>query len=74
MVIETKLLNFNKNLPPPKKKKKTGPTITREDSLEHPAASKRRALHAPVPRILSGPFIIRVPFFLLFGFNKGIRK
>ena len=25
-------------------------------------------------RILSGPFIIRVPFFLLFGFNKGIRK
>ena len=25
-------------------------------------------------RILSGPFIIWVPFFLLFGFNKGIRK
>ena len=22
-------------------------------------------------RILSGPFIIRVPFFLIFSFNKG---
>ena len=28
----------------------------------------------PTTRILSGPFITRVPFFLLFGFNKGIRK
>ena len=24
-----------------------------------------------IPRILSGPFIIRVPFFLIFSFNKG---
>ena len=27
-----------------------------------------------ITRILSGPFIIRVPFFPLFGFNKGTRK
>ena len=25
-------------------------------------------------RFLSGPFIIRVPFFLIFSFNKGTRK
>ena len=27
-----------------------------------------------VSRFLSSPFIIRVPFFLLFGFNKGTLK
>ena len=27
-----------------------------------------------IARFLSSPFIIRVPFFLLFGFNKGTLK
>ena len=27
-----------------------------------------------IPRFPSSPLIIRVPFFLLFGFNKGTQK
>ena len=31
-------------------------------------------LHVVSTRFLSSPFIIRVPFFLIFSFNKGTRK